>query len=609
MRLVHTYRGREEIIELSKGEIVVGRPGGEAAPDLPLPEHDYSASRRHARIFLKDNAVWIEDLKSRHGTYLNGEKIQGKGAVPLPAGAPIRIGESILILLAVVGDRASALRHLRAEVRCLSKINYALVHLDKPFLLELSLLNDGDVSIESVELRIHLPGYARSLPVSVRSVPAKGRLVVNPLPKFEFDRTRFTEPEEATASLEVYADGQRLDLVEPSATRILPRDAWYGLGEEAVLACFALSQSVAVNEIVRRAATHLRFYQKEAQTFEEVIAMHPEPEIVIAKSFYSCLQEGYEIAYGREPRTYASEWQRIRFPKDVIRDLEGTCIDLALLMAACLENRHLFPVILILQTGVDASGCKIYHALVGCWLKERQMNDMVEWKGSTVQGWVEEGNLLLLDSVGFARGGGGDKPFQACRKAGKEYLDKACSKRDGHRFEFVLDLCQARMSGYGPLPFGDGIGYDRKAWQALSLARREAEEVKTCLLGARHLLLGLLGIEQGLMKQVFARCGEGVVEEVLKITRSSFVPENQPNPRLGKTAHWEAIIGSAEQAAASSGTLVTEADLARALLKTPSQIDRVLTNVNQTREECLEILNRLLRGDPPPSLWRSSGFV
>lgn len=44
-------------------------------PGNHLVLRDTRASRMHARIVLEDGAYWIEDLESRAGTYVNGEKI------------------------------------------------------------------------------------------------------------------------------------------------------------------------------------------------------------------------------------------------------------------------------------------------------------------------------------------------------------------------------------------------------------------------------------------------------------------------------------------------------------------------------------------------------
>jgi pSer/pThr/pTyr-binding forkhead associated (FHA) protein len=55
-----------------------------------------SVSRRHARIVVEGDAATLEDLGSKNGTYLSGEKINEAKAVS--DGNEIRVGSASMVI-------------------------------------------------------------------------------------------------------------------------------------------------------------------------------------------------------------------------------------------------------------------------------------------------------------------------------------------------------------------------------------------------------------------------------------------------------------------------------------------------------------------------------
>jgi predicted component of type VI protein secretion system len=79
-------------LELSEGQFVVGRSAGcQLSLDDPL------VSRRHALLIVAKDGVTVEDLQSRNGVVVNGERIPSR--TPLSAGDRIMIGSQELTLL------------------------------------------------------------------------------------------------------------------------------------------------------------------------------------------------------------------------------------------------------------------------------------------------------------------------------------------------------------------------------------------------------------------------------------------------------------------------------------------------------------------------------
>jgi len=72
--------------EFDVGEFIVGRS---SVCDIVLPGDN--VSRKHARLFTKDNALFVADMDSANGTYVNGQKIDKP--VILLDGSVFRIGD------------------------------------------------------------------------------------------------------------------------------------------------------------------------------------------------------------------------------------------------------------------------------------------------------------------------------------------------------------------------------------------------------------------------------------------------------------------------------------------------------------------------------------
>ena len=71
-------------------ELTVGRANG---CQVALPDDSY-VSQLHARIFRKDNRLWLEDLGSTNGTYLNAKAV--KAPVALRRGDRVQVGRTVL---------------------------------------------------------------------------------------------------------------------------------------------------------------------------------------------------------------------------------------------------------------------------------------------------------------------------------------------------------------------------------------------------------------------------------------------------------------------------------------------------------------------------------
>ena len=84
--------GEGDEFPVDSAPVTVGRGGQN---DLVLVGDDF-ASARHARIEVRGDGVWVQDLDSTNGTYVNGSRVTG--AQRVGAGDVLRVGETDLLV-------------------------------------------------------------------------------------------------------------------------------------------------------------------------------------------------------------------------------------------------------------------------------------------------------------------------------------------------------------------------------------------------------------------------------------------------------------------------------------------------------------------------------
>lgn len=74
---------------------------GRGAEALVRLDADLGVSRRHAELYQQAGVLRLRDLRSAHGTLVNGFTISDKGLLP---GDKIQVGHSLLVLRSASGD-------------------------------------------------------------------------------------------------------------------------------------------------------------------------------------------------------------------------------------------------------------------------------------------------------------------------------------------------------------------------------------------------------------------------------------------------------------------------------------------------------------------------
>ena len=607
MRIKISYQTDEKKIEFNQAEVIIGRSSSHAAIDLDLSP-DKRVSRRHARIKTHGGIRYtIEDLGSKHGTWVDGVNLAGKGEVPLNIGTSVYLGDTVVTVV----DKEKG--RLSMQVQSEPVFNYSLAHIGIPLFSKARLTNESDTVVHAGKLQLFVPGYGESEMIQVGPILAGASEILPKMPRIDMDYQalrHLIEPE--VVRLDAFLDGRAIPISPPVRFTLLPPNAWHMLQHETALAAFVMPECAAIKEVVARGEIQLERLLGAGQTFVGVLeTADPNALERSIEALYLALVEWYHIEYAYEPvHRYALDWQSVRFHQEVLHDLKGTCIDLSVLFAACLEQVHRDPVLLLVQTGAS-----LQHALVGYWREESLVVDAdpVVWDSQSLLRWVTKGDLLVLDVVGFARSSVPNSPerclwmsFEEAHQSGLDYLRQ-------YPLRYGVDITTARSEGIAPMPFGQGVQFERSAQIAVQEARKLAKQLGSPILGVLHLVVGLLKAPEGLLRTVVARCRSGAADEVARLARSAIgIGEARPrHPRETKT--WGRLIRraqyQAEQRAGGAGAvLVTEADLIHALLESSSSgLEKLWKDAQLKPECCLKHLEELRKREEIDSIYLAHG--
>ena len=92
---VYLVDGTEEIqsFDFEKPTITIGR-----SPKNDIQVKDEYVSRKHLRISMRDGRYFIEDLRSRNGTFINGAQVESGSEIEVREGIPITVGMSLVCI-------------------------------------------------------------------------------------------------------------------------------------------------------------------------------------------------------------------------------------------------------------------------------------------------------------------------------------------------------------------------------------------------------------------------------------------------------------------------------------------------------------------------------
>lgn len=494
---------------------------------------------------------------------------------------------------------------IQVDVRLPRQLVPSLLHAGVQSITRLTLKNLGVRAFGPAQIGLSIPELSAE-PVRV-PIPAIGpseeeSLSSIPLPLGSLDHFRLLSQQHRDDGLPCQFDValDNGDILASQRTRVLPPNAWAYEHHPDVLAAFVQKENRAVTRVRRAALPFLRTIEKAANFAEAAdlpLALYPKRTKHIIQALYEALRESFQIHCVREIRTPDPvRWQKIRFHDRVLADREGTCIDLALLLMACLESVHLDPLLVIVRTGPA-----LQHALVACWQDGNLDRSAVIRKRAKIADRLTPptgaGQLVLVDPRGFTTGY--DWPFsEACREALR------CFAAARHQnFVYAVNIARTRVSAgkrraISPMPFGEGPNLNAEGWAIVQGAEDAARHFRYDIVERAHLFLAVLESARAVSRDVFGHPVGSLIEQTRERLRKK-------SPEKGTRIVWH--TKSLQKTVQQAGSLAEEigcgligpVELLLALLHAPGQtVTRVLTDLEIDRKAAMDQLAEIVRGDP-----------
>lgn len=322
------------------------------------------------------------------------------------------------------------------EVSALPVIHYALAQNGIVPVRSVTLTNRGGETLENLELEITAsPAFLLPLRRQVDCLPSGQTVTVTRLEPVFNGEFLASATEKTVGFLEFrLIQGDRVLASERAATSILACDQWHGIGIYPELLCaFVTPNHPQITRLVARATEFLGRWTGDT-SMDAYQSQNPNRVLYQAAAIYEAIRE-HAIAYAVAPASFEQTGQRVRLCDEVLGQKLGTCLDLTLLYASCLEAVGLHSLLVLTQG----------HIFPGLWLEEQIFPECVQDDVSLLTKRMAAGVNEIAVVEATALTSGRNTEFDEARSIAQQNLRT-------QTLECIIDVHRARLSGVSPLP-------------------------------------------------------------------------------------------------------------------------------------------------------------
>ena len=327
----------------------------------------------------------------------------------------------------------------KVKVQCnyLPLINFAIQQNGASIIHQLSIENTTPAPLKDIQVQITTePTFGNAAPIAVAQIPPNESICLS---SFNLTLsanyfTQLTERLSGNLKIEITSEAESV-FCQTYPIDILAYDQWGGLNVlPEMLAAFITPNHTAIVPIIKRAASILGQWT-DNPSLDEYQSRTPDRVRKQMAAIYTAITE-QQIIYSTIPASFEEYGQRVRLADSVMAQKLGTCLDMALLYASCLEAIGLNALIIITQG----------HAFAGAWLVPETFPDPTIDDVSLLTKRTAEGiyDITLVETTCMNMGHSSDFD-DAVKKANGKLTD-------GNSFILAIDVKRARHSGIRPIP-------------------------------------------------------------------------------------------------------------------------------------------------------------
>ena len=511
---------RDQEYDFSGKEIFIGRVDSEIESNTSTLnlDSDLAISRKHARVWFENGKWYIEDGDSKHGTCVDGHEIKGSGVKELAFGSIIQTGETAWIILPANwvfirwGD-------IIIFGPCATGINYAMYHCGTPIVGLLTAKNLGQQESTAINLRMQVIGFSDRCNVTIPCIPP-GASVSLGVPSINLHgHILRKQVVRIRARLLAHIEGKLPAKTEKDVTILGFWDWIYDATATKTIAAFVSPRNLVIERIAIGAQTTLKKLT-EFDDFQDLLKSgQADVEKLAIQAIYEYLNKQWRIHYvvpeleidpeGIRIIQTVKPPHRIFIPNLLLAMAKATCLDLALLVAGCLENIGLNPLVFFTGDEID----KPRHAFAGCWTGSVPGGRPVIYDADFLNRQVEKNNLIVIECTGFAKG--------ISRQWNKLSFEKAV-KSANKQLKNTPWVCAVDIGSLRP-PYGSITPMESplepEVGQAYDEAKRIAKTKSRETIETTYLLYGCLAARGEVVESLFTKAGLGFEKIRLQIER------------------------------------------------------------------------------------------